>query len=67
MQYKPGDSLVKKLVANLQNGENPHAYVIDNIDKSKNLYWVKNLQTQQTEMLSKENIDLFYTFIEHTR
>lgn len=67
MQYRVGDSLQRKLVGNLLNGEDPHEFVIDAIDVSKNCYHVKNLTNQKVEIMSKQNIDLFFIFKGHTR
>ncbi len=67
VEYRVGDSLQMKLVGNLLNGENPHQYVIDAIDTKNNCYHVKNLQTMQVDIWSRQNIDLYFIFQGHTR
>ena len=67
VEYRIGDALELKLVGNLLNGENPHLYTIDGIDIKNNCYHVRNLQTQEVQLYSRQNIDLYFIFKGHTR
>jgi hypothetical protein len=66
-QYRVGDELQDKLAPNFDYTRTPNNYVIISIDTTKDNYRLQNLQNQQYSNWSKNNLDLYFVFLRHTR
>lgn len=66
-KYRVGDMLTAIQEPNIEFLRTPNNYVIISIDTSKDSYRIQNLQNQEYQYLSKNNLDLFYQQIRHTR
>jgi hypothetical protein len=67
IDYRVGDELQYKLAPNFDYTRTPNNYVIISIDKSKDNYRLQNLQNQEYSNWSKNNLDFYFLFIQHTR
>ncbi len=67
MEYRKGDLLQDKLVGNFAGQSDPHLFTIFKIESKNNCYHLRNLQTQEICIQSRQNLDTFFVFKGHTR
>ena len=67
MKYRVGDELQEVLAPNFDYTRTPNNYVIISIDTAKDNYRIQNLQNQQYTNWSKNNLNLYYRLLRHTR